>query len=170
MAAKIEDRLYLGDRKVSEDEAWFRQAGVELVLNVTDDLPCVFQWQQLKYLRVPLRDEPEEDLCSHLEGDAGDALAHADNDGTVVLVHCRAGSSRSASLVLGYLVKHRGWSLWRAYEHVRSVAMIKPNIGFAEQLVKYEESLHGCASVALDGFGNWLPLHEFREARSKQNM
>ncbi len=58
----------------------------------------------------------------------------------VVLVHCYAGVSRSASVVIGYLMWKRGWGFQRAYDHVRKARpCISPNYGFKMQLQQFEE-------------------------------
>jgi protein-tyrosine phosphatase len=49
-----------------------------------------------------------------------------------------AGVSRSASIVLAYLVKHGGMSLSDAIRHIQSKRAIRPNRGFFEQLKQFE--------------------------------
>ena len=51
-----------------------------------------------------------------------------------VLVHCVMGRSRSASLVLAYLMMEQGLSVVGAIEHVRQRRCILPNHGFLRQL------------------------------------
>ena len=62
-----------------------------------------------------------------------------------VLVHCRAGVSRSATLVIAYLMKRHGMSLDDALAHVRAKRpRIAPNEGFIQQLRAFEASLAPC--------------------------
>jgi hypothetical protein len=59
---------------------------------------------------------------------------------TNVLVHCMAGVSRSATIVIAYLVKKGKLPLKQAIEHTRKKRwIISPNEGFLKQL----ESYHG---------------------------
>lgn len=51
-----------------------------------------------------------------------------------VLVHCVMGRSRSATLVLAYLMMKNGLSVVDAIEHVRQRRCILPNHGFLKQL------------------------------------
>lgn len=54
-----------------------------------------------------------------------------------ILVHCKEGVSRSASLVLAYLVRDQEMTLKDAVRLVRSKREISPNQGFLQQLIDY---------------------------------
>lgn len=55
------------------------------------------------------------------------------------MVHCLAGVSRSVSLVLAYLIKHRGMGYCDAYDLIKGRRkIIHPNDGFIQQLKKFE--------------------------------
>ena len=52
-----------------------------------------------------------------------------------VLVHCERGVSRSASLAMAFLMKHRAMSRDDAYVAVkRARRVVEPNAGFWKQL------------------------------------
>ena len=58
------------------------------------------------------------------------------------LVHCAAGISRSATVVLAYLLMKKGMRLAEAYDLVKERRpRIGPNIGFMGKLVELERSL-----------------------------
>ena len=62
--------------------------------------------------------------------------------GGVVLVHCVAGVSRSATICLAYLVSHNHMSLQQAWQHVKKVRpWVKPNKGFLQQLSDWEKMM-----------------------------
>lgn len=58
-----------------------------------------------------------------------------------VLVHCARGISRSAALVLAYLMLREGLTLVEAVEAVRSHRNILPNAGFLKQLSQLDSAL-----------------------------
>lgn len=58
-----------------------------------------------------------------------------------VLVHCVMGRSRSATLVLAYLMKKQSLTVVDAIEHVRRRRCILPNHGFLKQLRALDISL-----------------------------
>ncbi|ELR15749.1 dual specificity phosphatase, catalytic domain containing protein [Acanthamoeba castellanii str. Neff] len=59
-----------------------------------------------------------------------------------VLVHCQAGVSRSASVVLCYLMRNNEWTLRQAIEHVwQTRPFVLPNAGFFDQLLEVERQL-----------------------------
>ena len=63
--------------------------------------------------------------------DSGTNFIYNNLKTTNVLVHCYAGVSRSASLVLAFLMKHHKLSLKDAFRKVKSVrTQIDPNEGF----------------------------------------
>lgn len=60
-----------------------------------------------------------------------------------VLVHCVVGVSRSATLVLAYLMLHQQLSLRQAVITVRERRWVFPNRGFLHQLCRLDQQLRG---------------------------
>lgn len=58
-----------------------------------------------------------------------------------MLVHCARGISRSAALVLAYLMLREGLTLVEAVEAVRRHRNILPNAGFLKQLCQLDSAL-----------------------------
>lgn len=65
-----------------------------------------------------------------------------------ILVHCSAGVSRSPTIVVAYLMKHRNMSLRTALGHVvRIRPQVSPNPGFIEQLKDMEMELYKVSTL-----------------------
>jgi dual specificity phosphatase 10 len=59
---------------------------------------------------------------------------------TNLMVHCLAGVSRSVSLVIAFLIKHRAMTYQEAYGLVKAKRrIIHPNDGFISQLKAFEQ-------------------------------
>ncbi|KAF9578200.1 hypothetical protein BGW38_006132, partial [Lunasporangiospora selenospora] len=69
-------------------------------------------------------------------------IEHARSQGGKVLVHCQLGVSRSASLVIAYVMKSEGMTLNSAYDFVKQrSAVISPNMSLMYQLAEFEKTL-----------------------------
>lgn len=122
-----------------------------LIINATVELPFATLPPHILQLRVPLRDTHNCSLRPHLHW-VSDAIANHLHSSPFarVLVHCAAGISRSASLIIAYLVKHERLSLATAYDHVHTARpIIRPNNHFFEQLIEFEREVLGCSSTRL---------------------
>jgi protein-tyrosine phosphatase len=86
-------------------------------------------------MHLPLDDSPNENILKHFE----EAHKFINND--VTLVHCYAGISRSATIVISYLIKYHNMSLVQALEYCRSIRpIVNPNKGFMLQLIEFEKN------------------------------
>jgi len=82
-----------------------------------------------------------EDLLGHFE-QCFNFIEQATSNGGKVLVHCEWGVSRSATVMIAFLMK----KLHINYSEARKLLQSKrpeiyPNEGFVEQLLKYENQL-----------------------------
>ncbi|EHB17498.1 Dual specificity phosphatase DUPD1 [Heterocephalus glaber] len=66
---------------------------------------------------------------------------HADDQDDKILVHCAMGRSRSATLVLAYLMIHRNMTLVDAIQQVARNRCVLPNRGFLKQLRELDKQL-----------------------------
>lgn len=139
---QVEHGIYIASQDVANDPELIHKHAITHVLNVagcpSEKLPG------LHYLDVYILDLPEEPLCHHFLPCfkfMDDALKTG-----CVLVHCNAGISRSPSIVVAYLMCRRQKSLSEALRQVKAARpKANPNVGFLQQLQKYEINIAGKA-------------------------
>lgn len=120
-----------------------QKAGITHVVNASPAVPCFFREHgTFEYLAVDLYDDPSADLLVHVDR-VNEFIDSARKAGGGVLVHCYAGQSRSAALLMAYLMAEGAGrdmvSAWGAVRKARPCA--KPNAGFLRQLAQYAGEL-----------------------------
>uniref|UniRef100_A0A182NPF4 protein-tyrosine-phosphatase n=1 Tax=Anopheles dirus TaxID=7168 RepID=A0A182NPF4_9DIPT len=137
--------LFLGNASHSEDLKSLKKYNIKYILNVTPDLPNVFERDgQIRYLQIPITDHWSQagDLANHFP-DAIKFIDEARTNGCGVLVHCLAGVSRSVTVTLAYLMFARTLSLNDAFLLVRARKPdVSPNFHFMQQLHSFEQQLN----------------------------
>jgi protein-tyrosine phosphatase len=89
-------------------------------------------------------DDDESERISEYFFKVHSIINQAITDNKNVIVHCAAGMSRSASLVIAYLMIENRWSFEETYNFVKNKRpIIEPNIGFVKQLKGLEYKLKG---------------------------
>ncbi|XP_023309921.1 dual specificity protein phosphatase 7 [Anoplophora glabripennis] len=134
--------LFLGNAANSEDSQALARHSIQYVLNVTPDLPNVFEdLGSIKYMQIPITDHWSQNLASHFPK-AIEFIDEARSRQKGVLVHCLAGVSRSVTITVAYLMYKCSLNLNDAFNLVRSrKSNIAPNFHFMEQLHNFEREL-----------------------------
>ncbi|XP_077205492.1 dual specificity phosphatase 28 isoform X2 [Paroedura picta] len=144
---KVTDSLLLSNARAACAETLLLQEGVTLCINVSRQQPFP-NLQPLQTLRVPVFDDPAEDLYQYFER-CSEAIESTIRSGGKCLVYCKNGRSRSAAICTAYLMKRHKLSLQEAFEAVKTARPVaEPNAGFWSQLQKYDEHLHMQDQVA----------------------
>lgn len=146
LPSKILEHIYLGSAQNSFNRNQLVQLNIKFVLNTAKE--CVNHYpNDFHYLHCSLLDSDVEDISSYFDTTFA-FLENARKVDNVVLVHCFMGMSRSAAIVVAYVMKYKKWNLKTAYKFVREKRpIIDINIGFMYQLIDYEKALFGSNSV-----------------------
>ncbi|XP_063173074.1 dual specificity protein phosphatase 10-like [Candoia aspera] len=136
--------LFLGNERDAQNLEKMLHLNVGHVLNVTTHLPLYHADSgRLRYKRLPATDNNRQDLRQYFE-EAFEFIEEAQQSGKGVLIHCQAGVSRSATIVIAYLMKHTLMTMGDAYKYVKGRRpVISPNLNFMGQLLQFEADLNG---------------------------
>lgn len=139
--------VFAGSVDVACDQALLKENEVTHILNVASfntqftvdrgPLDCAIN-NLFICKHVSIMDLPDTDITGYFD----DCFAFIDSaldTGGRILVHCMAGVSRAASIVIGYLMKANDMDFQMAFNHVKAKRpSIRPNDGFMHQLQNYE--------------------------------
>ncbi|KAK8743046.1 hypothetical protein OTU49_001501 [Cherax quadricarinatus] len=136
----ILNKVILGSQDVAHDLDILTMNKVTHILNVATGVINLFEgW--FTYKTKEAFDVPGCRIIDIFD-ECCDFIHTAVVSGGCVLVHCNAGVSRSASIVIAYLMRHYSMSFDEAFRFVKSKrSFIRPNPGFLEQLKEYETKL-----------------------------
>ncbi|XP_042567410.1 uncharacterized protein si:dkey-175m17.7 [Cyprinus carpio] len=137
--------LFLGNERDAQDLDLLLRLNIGFVVNVTTHLPLyhldkgLVHYKRLQYtenINQNIR-KKQKQLFSFFVSE------EAHQCGRGVLVHCQAGVSRSATIVIAYLMKHTLMTMTDAYKYVRSRRpIVSPNLNFMGQLLEFERDLN----------------------------
>ncbi|KAH7679244.1 protein phosphatase slingshot protein [Dioscorea alata] len=137
---QIEDGLYLGSVGAAQDKEALKKLNITHILTVAKSLLPAYP-NEFVYKRIDVLDSSTTNLAQYFD-ECFEFINEARRSGGGVLVHCFAGISRSATVVVAYLMKEHRMPLSQALELVRSKRpQICPNFGFRKQLEDFEKSL-----------------------------
>ncbi|KAF0886870.1 DUS26 phosphatase, partial [Crocuta crocuta] len=130
--------LYLGDQDIANNRRELRRLGITHVLNASHSrwrgTPEAYEGLGIRYLGVEAHDSPA------FPSPAPQLPAVSVLTGRI-LVHCAVGVSRSATLVLAYLMLYHRLTLVEAIKKVKDHRGIIPNRGFLRQLLALDRRL-----------------------------
>ncbi|KAM9497692.1 uncharacterized protein ACWYII_001453 isoform 1-T2 [Salvelinus alpinus] len=135
--------LFLGNERDAQDLDLLLRLNIGYVVNVTTHLPLYHLGSGLvRYKRLPATDNSKQNLRQYFE-EVFEFIEEAHQSGRGVLIHCQAGVSRSATIVIAYLMKHTLMTMTDAYKYVRGRRpVVSPNLNFMGQLLEFERDLN----------------------------
>jgi protein-tyrosine phosphatase len=139
----LDNFLFLGDYLNASSKDQLLALKITHVVDATNDelSKAVSNELNIQYLPVPVWDVETADISVHFSSvNEFIVSAQQTHEQPRVLIHCRAGWSRSPSLVLAYFLGVLKMPLKEAIVHVvKQRPMVCPNEGFRRQLIRYEK-------------------------------
>ncbi|CAG8564283.1 6719_t:CDS:2, partial [Scutellospora calospora] len=136
--------LYLGNLNHACNASMLKSLGITHVLSVGEDSRLDNKDFEVQYLNN-LFDDGIDSLWNHLDS-CVNFIERARISNGKILIHCRVGVSRSATITIAYVMRHLGYSLISSYLFVRARRLnviIQPNLRFMYELLQYEQKLNG---------------------------
>jgi hypothetical protein len=151
--SKLFPNLYISGAVAANSFHVLRNLEITHVLNATEDLfppgdpRSEYISENFKsVLRIPLRDEDDEDIEQYfpIAADFIDSMSENDK----ILIHCHAGKSRSCALVISYLILKKKYTLKEAINLVQQARpQAAPNASYINSLGYLEEKVHGKKTI-----------------------
>lgn len=139
--SKIISGLYLGGEESAMNKELLKKNNVSVILNITNYIPFYHE-TEFTYHRIPIIDSHNVNIKQYFD-DTFKIIDDVIMDNKNILVHCHAGISRSATIVIAYIMKKNKMKINEAYKFVHEKRpCIEPNIGFYAQLMVYEKELN----------------------------
>ena len=132
----IIDNIYLGDFRTADNIDILKEYNITHIINCAFNLPNKYP-EQIIYKRLELRDEIDQPIIEKLEEAYQFIKENKDKN---IFVHCVFGKSRSASVVIFYIMKEKKLNFNEAKNFVKNIRQIvEPNSGFENELNRYYE-------------------------------
>uniref|UniRef100_A0A8I3NNW6 Dual specificity protein phosphatase 19 n=1 Tax=Canis lupus familiaris TaxID=9615 RepID=A0A8I3NNW6_CANLF len=136
--AVLKPWLLLGSQDAAHDLDTLKKHKVTHILNVAYGVENAFLGDFI-YKSISILDLPETNILSYFP-ECFEFIEQAKAKDGVVLVHCNAGVSRAAAIVIGFLMNSEELSFTSAFSLVKNARpSICPNAGFMEQLRTYQQ-------------------------------
>lgn len=136
---EITPKLYLGNNEGAKSKDELHKLGITHILVVGYYLHEYYP-EEFKYKTIEIEDNDKEKIINYLLP-AIEFIDRADK----CFVHCRAGVSRSSTIVIGYLMLVNKMSYESAREFVgKKRNVIEPNENFVQQLQQFGDILNVC--------------------------
>ena len=135
---EITDKVYLGDLLGAFNVEKLKSLGIKKVLSVIiGSFSKYKESDNIIQKTIWVNDVPWQNIIKYF----GECLNFIKGDDKV-LVHCAVGASRSATVVIAYIMWTKKMSFKEALEFVRSKRfVVSPNFGFIDQLKLFEKLL-----------------------------
>ena len=133
---KITEKVYLGDWMGAEDEDQLKRNNIKRVLSCMGHLSPKYKDNSIEQKIIELDDSPQTNIIQYFK-DSIKFMEESDK----VFVHCFAGVSRSATLVIAYFMWKNHKSYKEIFEFIKKTRLIGPNLGFRKQLLLFEQQL-----------------------------
>jgi atypical dual specificity phosphatase len=134
---KVNEHLYISSAIDGDDMPYIENIGITAIVNLM--LDCKYGKsvpQTIRLVHIPIRDGyriPQETI-KHIYT----VIDHLKEENKVILIHCAAGVSRSASVVIGQLMRENPKWYWSdAESYLRNIKPVMPDRFVRKSILDY---------------------------------
>lgn len=147
LAKGVVGKMYLG-KECSRHPDILKELNIKLIITITAEYEPYPKINNTETLYYNVSDSEDTETCQQMIDEIlPDIYIHVDSvidSKQNVLVHCAEGISRSASVVIYYLMRKYKLKYTEAFNHVKKYRpIIQPNAGFVAYLCGYENMIGG---------------------------
>ena len=102
----IVDNIYLGSSFNAACRETLEELNIKIVFNISKEMSNYYP-DDFTYHRCDLYDNNKHSILKHLKKAYEQIVEHRDHDDGNILIHCFMGASRSASVVIYYIMKEK---------------------------------------------------------------
>ena len=135
---QITDKVWLGNIEAASNVNNLKKEGIKKVLSVIDfGVPSYTEEDKMNHKSFRVTDIPSQNIIQYF-GECINFIKGNDK----ILVHCMAGASRSATIVIAYVMWEQKMPFKEALDFVsKKRSCVFPNCGFKDQLKIFEKLL-----------------------------
>jgi len=138
-ATEIVDRIWLGPYLNAIDVKWLKTHRITHIVSVTNQTYLYPRHLNITHKEIRIADDPTAAMLPHIQTLVPYLQEVVKNKRANVLLHCHRGMSRSATIMVAYLMITQNMCRDAALLFVRSKRKrIQPNDGFMSELTQLE--------------------------------
>jgi|AntRauTorckE6833_2_1112554.scaffolds.fasta_scaffold13529_2 protein-tyrosine phosphatase len=139
----IIDNIYLGSAFNAASKDVLKNLGINVIINMTKEI-SQYHKEDFKYLQYDLYDDNKGSIKKYLEQVYEEILNNQEKDvkeedkfKNNIFIHCYMGASRSASVVVYYLMRNKNYTFDQSVEFLKSKRdSVNPTFRFTKDLAK----------------------------------
>ncbi|XP_021958190.1 dual specificity protein phosphatase 3-like [Folsomia candida] len=143
---EVYPKIYVGSERAAKDVPLLKSLGITHIINAactevkTGEVFYLQQGHRFTLLTIDISDSPTANISTYFE-EVNRFIEVALHTGGKVLVHGKDGVSRSATLVIAYLMMRKKQCALEAVRNVRRKRHVNPTDGFLRQICDLDDKL-----------------------------
>lgn len=132
----IDDIIYLGNAYNAADYYYLKNFGITGIVNACNEISNYFE-DDFEYFKIDILDINNSSIYKFFDPFITFVENILENDGKI-MIHCYMGSSRSAILVVLYLIKYKSYTMDDSIHFITDKRnRVNINVTYIEELKKY---------------------------------